>query len=144
MRHNRTVQGQVIMEELRKCCSHPTAEEIFGIVRCRLPRISKGTVYRNLDKLSARGDILCLTADGRLRHYDGNITPHFHMRCDICGRVYDISFEKSQTLHHYLMRMTRQLKMKSCLLEFSGQCESCQGNPNTNAPKTTRSVDNVN
>ena len=43
-----TRQRAVILEELRKVKTHPTADELYSIVRERLPRISLGTVYRNL------------------------------------------------------------------------------------------------
>lgn len=46
-----TRQRAVILEELRKTATHPTADELYSIVRRRLPRISLGTVYRNLDFL---------------------------------------------------------------------------------------------
>ncbi|MGB5882784.1 MAG: transcriptional repressor, partial [Desulfobulbales bacterium] len=44
-----TSQRQVILEELQKVTSHPTASDVFDMVRKRLPRIGLGTVYRNLD-----------------------------------------------------------------------------------------------
>ena len=43
-----TRQRAVILEELRKLTTHPTADELYQIVRARMPRISLGTVYRNL------------------------------------------------------------------------------------------------
>ena len=46
-----TTQRQVIFEELRRQQTHPTAAELHEIVRRRLPRISLGTVYRNLELL---------------------------------------------------------------------------------------------
>ena len=52
-----TKQRQVILEELKKTASHPTADEVFLMVRQRLPRISLGTVYRNLELLSENGTI---------------------------------------------------------------------------------------
>ena len=48
-----TRQREVILEELRKLASHPTAVGLYEIVRRRLPRISLGTVYRNLELLAA-------------------------------------------------------------------------------------------
>jgi Fur family ferric uptake transcriptional regulator len=39
-----TSQRQVILEELKKVTSHPTANEVFDMVRKRLPRIGLGTV----------------------------------------------------------------------------------------------------
>ncbi|MBW2706713.1 MAG: transcriptional repressor, partial [Deltaproteobacteria bacterium] len=47
-----TRQRQVILEELRKVDTHPSADEVYEMVRKRLPRISLGTVYRNLEILS--------------------------------------------------------------------------------------------
>ena len=55
--HRNTKQRKVIIEELRKFHSHPTADEIHRMVRKRLPRISLGTVYRNLALLSQMGMI---------------------------------------------------------------------------------------
>ena len=52
-----TRQREVILEELRKVNTHPSADEIYEMVRKRLPRISLGTVYRNLEILSKSGDI---------------------------------------------------------------------------------------
>lgn len=52
-----TRQRAVILEELRKTATHPTADELYSIVRRRLPRISLGTVYRNLDFLADSGEI---------------------------------------------------------------------------------------
>ena len=38
----------VILEELRRQNNHPSADELYERVRKKLPRISLGTVYRNL------------------------------------------------------------------------------------------------
>ena len=85
-----TRQRMVILEELRKVDSHPTAEELYLMVRRRLPRISLGTVYRNLDLLSASNEILKLDNAGTMRRFDGNPEPHRHIRCTVCGRVADV------------------------------------------------------
>ena len=53
-----TSQRQVILEELRKVKSHPTANQVYDMVRKRLPRIGLGTVYRNLDLLAEKGSEL--------------------------------------------------------------------------------------
>ena len=84
-----TKQRAVILEALRSVTSHPTADEIYGMVRQRLPRISLGTVYRNLDLLTGTGEILCLDRAGAQKHFDGNTTPHMHVRCKLCGCIGD-------------------------------------------------------
>ena len=52
-----TRQRMIILEELRKVDTHPSADEVYEMVRKRLPRISLGTVYRNLEILSKTGEI---------------------------------------------------------------------------------------
>ena len=44
MKLSNTNQRRVIMEELRKLKCHPTADELYGIVKQRLPKISLATV----------------------------------------------------------------------------------------------------
>ena len=57
-----TRQRGIILEELRKINTHPSADEIYERVRKHLPRISLGTVYRNLEILSELGEIQKLEA----------------------------------------------------------------------------------
>ncbi|MGE5577510.1 MAG: Fur family transcriptional regulator, partial [Syntrophothermus sp.] len=52
-----TRQRQIILEELKNVTTHPTADEVYEMVRRRLPRISLGTVYRNLELLAEEGII---------------------------------------------------------------------------------------
>lgn len=85
-----TRQRAVILEELRKTKTHPTADELYGMVRQRLPRISLGTVYRNLDFLADSGTIRRLEACGTTKRFDGDISAHQHIRCVACGRIGDI------------------------------------------------------
>jgi Fur family ferric uptake transcriptional regulator len=86
-----TRQRQVVLEELQKVTSHPTAAALFAMVSRRLPKISLGTVYRNLELLSQMGLIQKLQVAGSEAHYDGNPMQHDHLRCVQCGRVDDVS-----------------------------------------------------
>ena len=54
-KYRMTNQRQIILEEVKKVHSHPTADEVYERVRKKIPRISMGTVYRNLDVLSKTG-----------------------------------------------------------------------------------------
>jgi Fur family ferric uptake transcriptional regulator len=84
-----TKQRRVILEELRKVDTHPTADRVYAMVRKRLPRISLGTVYRNLEVLSEAGEIQKLESAGTQKRFDGNAEPHLHIRCLVCGKVAD-------------------------------------------------------
>jgi Fur family ferric uptake transcriptional regulator len=81
----------VILDELRKVTSHPTAVELYEIVRRRLPKISLGTVYRNLDLLAEMGTIRKVSLAGVEARFDGDIGRHDHIRCVRCGRLDDVA-----------------------------------------------------
>ncbi|MFH1491615.1 MAG: transcriptional repressor, partial [Pseudomonadota bacterium] len=52
-----THQRRVILEEVMDDHGHRSADEIYERVRKKLPKISMGTVYRNLDILASCGFI---------------------------------------------------------------------------------------
>ncbi|MDP2646297.1 MAG: transcriptional repressor [Desulfobacterales bacterium] len=51
-----TAQRKIILEELRKVDTHPCADEVYAMVKKPLPRVSLGTVYRNLEILCRLGE----------------------------------------------------------------------------------------
>jgi Fur family ferric uptake transcriptional regulator len=80
-----TRQRRTIMEVLEKVDNHPAADEIYEMVRHKLPHISLGTVYRNLDVLSEHGLIRKMEFAGSQRRFDGRRNNHYHLRCTGCG-----------------------------------------------------------
>ena len=86
-----TQQRRVIPEELEKMRSHPTADELYEVVRRRLPHISLGTVYRNLEILSNGGLAGKIEIGGSQRRFDiSTPKPHYHIRCTNCGALEDV------------------------------------------------------
>ena len=85
-----TRQRQVILEELQKLTTHPSAATLHEIVRKRLPKVSLGTVYRNLDLLTRTGVIQKLNTSDTETRFDGNTDLHYHVCCARCGRVDDV------------------------------------------------------
>jgi Fur family ferric uptake transcriptional regulator len=122
-----TTQRQVIMEELKGVTSHPTAGELCQMVRRRLPRISLGTVYRNLDILSRAGMIQKLDVAGQEMRFDGNTMNHYHLRCLECGRVFDVDMDLLPGVEERLARESG-FEVLGHRLEFVGRCEACQDN----------------
>jgi len=119
-----TSQRQVILEELKKVKSHPTANEIYDMVRKRLPRIGLGTVYRNLDLLAERGIINKLEVCGEQKRFDGNTSPHYHIRCNHCNRVEDIFIERDIELEKNAASCCNY-KILDHHVQFSGICSKC-------------------
>ncbi len=88
-RPRNTNQLKVIWEAVKDETSHPTADKIYFKVRRRLPNISLGTVYRNLQKLIGDGRLQILTL-GRARRFDPLVSEHQHFICEQCDQVYDV------------------------------------------------------
>ncbi|MCI5226738.1 MAG: transcriptional repressor, partial [Candidatus Electrothrix sp. AX2] len=86
-----TTQRQILLEELSKVSSHPTACELYEIVRKRLPRIGLGTVYRNLELMVHAGMIRKLELGGKQKRFDARTDLHYHVRCSFCGKMADLS-----------------------------------------------------
>ena len=105
MKLSNTCQRRVIMEELRKLKCHPTADELYCIVKQRLPKISLATVYRNLGLLADAGEIKRIELAGRQSRYDGDTSIHYHLRCRKCGAVEDLHIDRSKSLNRDLEGM---------------------------------------
>jgi Fe2+ or Zn2+ uptake regulation protein len=79
-RQRATRQLAVIYDALIATPDHPTAEQLFQRVRGVLPRVSLGTVYRNLDKLREQGRLRIVRLEGGQAHYDVVCARSFRLR----------------------------------------------------------------
>ena len=120
-----TRQRKVILEELRKVDTHPSADEVYEMVRKRLPRISLGTVYRNLEILSKSGEIQKLEIGCNLKRFDGIAENHYHIRCLHCDRVIDAPEGLDIAVNHDLKKHINGFKILGHRLEFIGLCSQC-------------------
>ena len=120
-----TKQRQLILDELRGVTSHPTADEVYQMVRKRLPKISLGTVYRNLEIMSDCGIIQKLDIGGTQKRFDGNASVHYHVRCIECGRVDDLDLPPDFNVEKEASRLTN-FKILRHRLEFTGICPGCR------------------
>ena len=119
-----TCQRKVILEELRKVDTHPSADEVYEMVRKRLPRISLGTVYRNLEILSESGEIQKLELGCNLKRFDGIAENHYHIRCIHCDRLVDAPADFDVAVNHDIKNAV-EYKIIGHKLEFIGICPDC-------------------
>lgn len=121
-----TKQRSIILEELRKVKSHPTADELYMMVRKRIPKISLGTVYRNLENLAESGIILKLEYSEGQKRFDGNTIPHTHFRCIECNCVEDIPFEVDIPELNKRTSWLKSHEINGARLEYFGLCPNCK------------------
>lgn len=122
-----TTQRQIILEELGKVTSHPTANEVYDMVRKRLPRIGLGTVYRNLELMADCGVILKLEVGGTQKRFDATVVPHYHIRCTSCGKVDDIDVEVQNSINQAAEAVSNY-QILGHHIEFTGVCDNCSQN----------------
>jgi len=118
-------QRQVILEELRKMHTHPTASDLYEVVRRRLPRISLGTVYRNLDLLVRQNQIRRLEGYGAQARFDGDLEKHAHLRCVGCGALTDVQRPRA-TARRSLPRAPSGYLLLGLRVEYAGLCSRCR------------------
>lgn len=119
-----TTQRQIILEELSKVTSHPTANEVYDMVRRRLPRIGLGTVYRNLELMAESGMILKIEVGGTQKRFDATLTQHYHVRCVECGKVDDIKMPVQHDINKTAAHVSHY-QIMGHHVEFTGLCSEC-------------------
>ena len=124
-RSRKTKQRDVILEQLCSLTSHPSADELYTMVRRRLPRISMGTVYRNLELLASDGVIQKIEISGTQRRFDGNASDHYHVRCLDCGRVADAHIKTPIPIQDVVKEVT-DFEIVGHRLELIGLCQHCR------------------
>lgn len=124
-----TQQRKVILEELNRMRRHPSADEVYEVVRKKMPRISLGTVYRNLEVLSELGKIQKLELGGTIKRFDWNPNKHYHIRCLQCGRVDDAPVAPLTRIEDELYGST-VYEIVGHRLEFLGLCPECSAKNN--------------
>lgn len=115
-----TSQKEIILDYLKNVKIHPSAETVYSAVKKKLPRISRGTVYRVLKNLKNKGKIQEIPAE--VSRYDGDISPHAHFFCECCQKIFDV-FEKCGILQH---KKTKVGKIKNYQIYFYGCCKKCR------------------
>ena len=82
-------QRERIYEDVRTYMEHPSAQMVYDALRPEMPRLSLGTVYRNLHQMAQEGRLRELA--GPVARFDAVLPPHAHIRCVRCGQVADLA-----------------------------------------------------
>lgn len=122
-----TAQRRLILKTLQSIQGHPTAEEVYQMVKPDAPRLHLSTVYRTMRWLEEEGLVssLWLEDDRRQERFDtSSPSGHQHFVCSRCKRV--IEFDSPE-----LDRIQAQFEqehgvcVESASLVFYGLCPHC-------------------
>ena len=124
MQERQTKQKQIIYDAL-KTLDHPTATEVYGYVHNLFPTVSRATVFRVLGGFAAGSRALELRAAGSEVRYDYNVMPHYHARCEKCGKVADV-VTKGIPVEGLSVMADNGFSVNGYSVEFFGTCKACQ------------------
>ena len=89
-----TVQRRVIFDAVIDREDHPTADQVYDLVKDRIPGVSRTTVYRALDTLVQIGTIIKVCHPGASARYDPKVDQHHHLVCTMCNSIIDLNDER--------------------------------------------------
>ena len=119
-----TRQRKLVLDAVRQSYSHPTADEIYNAVREQDDKISRGTVYRNLNLLADAGEILSIKTPGGSR-FDRTTEPHAHVICTSCSRAVDVALPFDTELDTEVSELIGW-DVTSHYTIFEGLCPDCR------------------
>ena len=117
-------QRQRILEAVQNSTEHPTAVMVYDTLKEALPKLSLGTVYRNLNQLADLGRIRKIPLpDGSCR-FDGTLHKHSHIVCSSCGAVADVELPELEALSDSVDVQTGY-RLDAYQVYMHGLCSSC-------------------
>lgn len=117
-------QRKLILEYLLNRKDHPTAKDIYDLVKWSLPSISMGNLYRNLQILISQGLVKKIEL-GSISRFDANTSVHAHIRCELCGKVEDLEIGLDD-LYGMIKQVDGLYQISGFSLEFRGLCPECK------------------
>ena len=116
-------QRELILDVVRHSDDHPTADTIYARVRAQDPKVSLGTVYRNLNSLVDAGRVRRVSIPGKADRFDHTLGWHSHLYCTACGGVVDADVDEKQVMR--LVRRQKDVVVQDCAVVLFGLCEAC-------------------
>ena len=111
-----------IYQAVEESREHPTAEMVYQQLKLEMPRLSMGTVYRNLQQMAREGRLVEL--DGPVARFDAVTRPHTHFRCRTCGALLDLeTVPYDEALDRAAAARGYQVTGHSLI--FTGACPRC-------------------
>ena len=118
-------QRESIFRMVSQSKEHPTADMVYHALKDDIPKLSLGTVYRNLNQLSDAGRLKKIPLpDGSCR-FDGTTRSHSHIVCSACGTVADVDLPHLDEIGAAVQQQTAYM-LDSYDVVMRGHCGSCK------------------
>ena len=117
-------QRERILQLLKKTDSHPTVDWLYTNLKEEFPKLSLGTVYRNLTILIEQGLVQKIHFGSTFDRFEANTSPHYHLICEKCHRIEDFKIPMYDEINREADRQT-DFKINRHMIEFYGICSEC-------------------
>lgn len=124
-----THQRQVLYETMQGMHGHPSPEEVYAMVKRRIPSVSLATVYKNIHLFVESGVLRQLSMHHGTLRVEMNSEPHYHLVCSNCKSVTDCGPEElglpAETPH-----FVNGFAVERLSVDVIGLCAACRQQPN--------------
>lgn len=122
-----TSQRKAVLEALGESRGHPSAEDVYLLVKKKNPRVALGTVYQALSVLEEIGVIGAKHWAESPTRYDLNVEPHLDIRCTGCGAVSEVPGVDLGDLEERVREAT-PFEVTRAAVVVEGLCPACSAN----------------
>ncbi len=128
----KTIQQEIISGIVKNMRTHPSPDEVYKEVTLQHPSISRATVYRVLNKLADKGEIIKVKMPGTADRFDFNTENHIHAFCTECGGVFDADINNVKELLQHLNDHIdpKDFNVADINISLEGICPNCKGHNN--------------
>lgn len=123
--NNYSRQREIILETLKEVNIHPTAEELYKLVNRKYPKISKSTVYRNINILVQSNVIRKIKMLSGADRFDYICKEHYHAICEKCGKVFDFDYSFNKEELKEIIKNQTGIMTDADNIAIYGICEEC-------------------
>ncbi len=117
-------QRSRMLEIMRSVDSHPTADWLYLKLKHEFPRLSLGTIYRNLAILTDQVFVRKIHLGTKFDRFEARIDFHYHLVCEKCGNIKDFEMPVDKDLNEEAGRLT-DFNIQHHRIEFFGICARC-------------------
>jgi len=120
-----TPQRIAICELVLSSKDHPTADQVYQVVKRKYPTLSLATVYQTLHLLAEIGLLQELGFGDGISRYDPDTSPHINIVCKKCGKIQDYEAESVRELWFQIIKDLKFEPVGQRLVVYR-YCDQCQ------------------
>lgn len=124
--NNYSKQREIILEAIKATKTHPTADQIYKMLIEKDKKISRSTVYRNINILIENKIIKKITMQNGPDRYDYIHKSHNHVICEKCGKIYDFYYDFDTEKISEDLKAQTGIKIQVDGITINGICNDCK------------------